>query len=157
MPSVRQTTPESETSGGLLNESVRGGADMILTSESVALAKLKQAHKEEFDFYVEQARKNDAEDGKDLPYFPVRLQMFSLSDYLKAALEKAEYEPDGEVIFARVPEVAGFYFSQGETYEEARANLQDAIEGSVLIALQMGWEIPPIPGSKVKIESMRIE
>ena len=52
---------------------------MILTSESVALAKLKQAHKEEFDFYVEQARKNDAEDGKDLPYFPVRLQMFSLS------------------------------------------------------------------------------
>ena len=130
---------------------------MVLTSESVAVAKLKETHKEEYNFYVEHARNNDVEDGKDLPCFPVKLKMFSLSDYLKAALEKAEYEPDSEVIFARVPDVEGFYFSQGETYEEARANLQDAIEGSVLIALQMGWEIPPIPGSEVKIEIAEVD
>ena len=130
---------------------------MILTSESVALAKLKEAHQDEYDFYVEQAEKNRVEDWKDLPSYPVKLQAFCLADYISAALDRAVYEPDGEVIFARVPDVDAFYFTQGETYEEARLNLQDAIEGSVLIALQMGWGIPPIPGSEVKVKIAEID
>ena len=54
------------------------GAEVVLTSESVAVAKLKETHKEEYNFYVEHARNNDVEDGKDLPCFPVKLKMFSL-------------------------------------------------------------------------------
>ena len=75
----------------------------------------------------------------------VNLKSFSLADYLKAALEIAEYEQDDGMIVASVPNCAGFY-SEGESYEESRTNLLDAIEGNVMIALQMGWEIPSIPG-----------
>ena len=81
----------------------------------------------------------------------VNLKSFSLADYLKAALEFAEYEQDDGMIVASVPNCTGFY-SEGESYEEARTNLLDAIEGNVMIALQMGWEIPSIPGVEIKTE-----
>ncbi len=82
----------------------------------------------------------------------VNLKSFSLADYLKAALACAEYEKDEDgMIVASVPNCAGFY-SQGESYEEARTNLLDAIEGNVMIALQMGWEIPSIPGVEIRTE-----
>ena len=73
-------------------------------------------------------------------------KVFSLSRYLEAALKRAEYERDEHgVIVATVPEVSGF-FAHGETHEEARANLEDVIEGNISLALQHGWEVPPIPG-----------
>jgi predicted RNase H-like HicB family nuclease len=40
---------------------------------------------------------------------------------------------------------AGF-FAEGDTFEEARANLRDVIEGNVMLALQLGWSIPTIQG-----------
>jgi hypothetical protein len=33
----------------------------------------------------------------------------------------------------------------------------DAIEGSILITPQMGWEIPPIPDSDVRINIFEID
>ena len=130
---------------------------MTTTSESVALAKLREAHKEEYDFYLKHAKKNHVKDWKDLPGFPVKLQSFCLSEYIEAALEIAEYEPDGDVIFAHVPGVEASYFTQGEDYEDAKVMLADAIEGSVLIALQKGWEVPPIPSSGAKVEIVEID
>ena len=129
---------------------------MTMTSESVALAKLREAHKEEYDFYLKHAKKNQIEDWKELPSFPVRLQSFCLSEYIEAALAIAEYEPEDDVIIARVPGVNASYFTQGEDYEDAKEMLADAIEGSVLIALQTGQDVPPIPGSDVKIEIFEI-
>ena len=111
---------------------------MTMTSESVALAKLREAHKEEYDFYLKHAKKNQIEDWKELPSFPVRLQSFCLSEYIEAALAIAEYEPEDDVIIARVPGVNASYFTQGEDYEDAKEMLADAIEGSVVFALQMG-------------------
>ena len=126
-------------------------------SESIALAKLREAHREEYDFYLKHAKKNHVKDWKDLPGFPVKLQSFCLSEYIEAALEIAEYEPEDDVIIARVPGVNAGYFTQGEDYEDAKEMLADAIEGSVVFALQMGWEVPPIPGSKVKMEIVEID
>ena len=126
-------------------------------SESIALAKLREAHREEYDFYVRRAEEGGIEDWKDLPSFPVKLQSFCLSEYIEAALEIAEYEPEDDVIIARVPGVNAGYFTQGEDYEDAKEMLADAIEGSVVFALQMGWEVPPIPGSKVKMEIVEID
>ena len=84
-----------------------------------------------------------------------KVKVFSLSRYLKAALGRAEYERDENgVIIATVPGVSGF-FAQGETYEEARANLEEVIEGNILLALQLGWEVPSIPG--VSIEEQDVE
>lgn len=130
---------------------------MTTTSESVALAKLREAHKEEHEFYVRRAEEDGIRDWKDLPSFSVKLQSFCLSEYIEAALAIAEYEPEDDVIIARVPGVNASYFTQGEDYEDAKEMLADAIEGSVVFALQMGWEVPPIPGSKVKMEIVEID
>ena len=75
-----------------------------------------------------------------------KLRTFSLLRYVSGALELAEYARDEDgVVVATVPDASGF-FAQGDTFEEARANLRDVIEGNVLLALQMGLPIPVMPG-----------
>ncbi|RIK81343.1 hypothetical protein DCC62_02335 [candidate division KSB1 bacterium] len=71
-----------------------------------------------------------------------RIKSFSLLAYVEQALKLAEYEKDENgIIVAHVPNVSGF-FSQGDNFEEARDNLRDAIEGNLVVALQLGFEIP---------------
>ena len=123
-----------------------------MTSESIALAKLREAHKEEYDFYVRHAEEGQISDWRDLPRFQVKLQSFCLSEYIEAALKIAVYEPEDDVIIAKVPDVDAFYISYGETYEEAKEMLADAIQGCVELAMERGWEIPPIPGAETKTE-----
>ena len=73
-----------------------------------------------------------------------KVKIMSISRYVQAALERAEYERDENgIVIARVPESPGF-FSQGETFEEARDNLRDAIEGNLTLALQLGLPIPTL-------------
>ncbi len=75
-----------------------------------------------------------------------KVKIFSLSQYMEEAPKLAEYTRDENgVIVAKVPEISGF-FSQGDSFEEARENLKDVIEGNLLLALQLGWEIPHIEG-----------
>lgn len=79
-----------------------------------------------------------------------KAKYFALSKYVEAALRKAEYEKDENgVVIGKVPGASGF-FAQGETFEEARANLQDVIEGNVMLALQLGLDIPQIEGVEIK-------
>jgi len=76
--------------------------------------------------------------------------MISISRYVQAALERAEYERDENgIIVARVPGASGF-FSQGETFEEARDNLRDAVEGNLTLALQLGLPIPVLEGVPIE-------
>lgn len=77
------------------------------------------------------------------------VKSFSLSKYLDAALAQIEYERDEDgVIVAFVPDADGFY-SQGDTFEEAREHLRDAIEQVVLVRLQLGWDLPTVPGVQI--------
>jgi predicted RNase H-like HicB family nuclease len=79
-----------------------------------------------------------------------KIHMFSLSQYLDAALKLAEYERDEDGgIVARVPNAQGF-FSQGDNFEEARENLRDVIEGHILLALQLDFPIPAIEGVSIE-------
>lgn len=79
-----------------------------------------------------------------------KAKYFSLSKYVEAALKKAMYEKDeNDVVIGKVPGASGF-FAQGDTFEEARANLQDVIEGNVMLALQLRLEIPQIEGVEMK-------
>jgi predicted RNase H-like HicB family nuclease len=83
------------------------------------------------------------------------VRLFSLSRYVEAALQRAEYERDENgVVITQVPGASGF-FAQGDTFEEARQNLQDAIEGNVLLALQLGSSIPVI--GEVTIEEQDVQ
>ncbi len=115
--------------------------DAPSSAESVALARLLERHKREYDFYLERVQSDNVQDPKDLPAFPKKLVGFSLAEYIQAALELAEYtrEEDG-TITAIVPDMNGA-FTYGETYEEARENLKDVVEGNIMIDLQMGWHI----------------
>ena len=71
---------------------------------------------------------------------------FSLLRYVNAAIRQAEYHRDeNRVVIAEIPNVSGFY-AQGDTFEEARENLRDAIEGNIILALQLGFDIPEIEG-----------
>lgn len=79
-----------------------------------------------------------------------KIRSFSLSHYIEAALAQAEYARDEDgMIVAQVPGASGF-FTQGETFEEARINLRDVIEGNVLLALQLGFSIPSISGIEIE-------
>ncbi len=83
-----------------------------------------------------------------------KVRMLSISQYVQAALERAVYEPDEHgIIVARVPGMSGF-FSQGETFEDARESLRDAIEGNLTLALQMGLPIPAL--DEVVIEEQHV-
>jgi len=42
------------------------------------------------------------------------------------------------------------FFAQGDSFEEARENLRDAMEGNVILALQLGFEIPHLKGIEIK-------
>ena len=79
-----------------------------------------------------------------------KVRFFSLSSYIEAAIKQAEYDRDENgVVIAQVPRASGF-FAQGDTFEEARENLQDVIEGNVLLALQLGLDIPDISGVTIE-------
>ena len=140
----------------LLTESIKGLTHPSKQADA-ALAKLRETHREEFDFYLEHAKTHGIEEWKELPDPPISLKAFSLADYLEAALACAEYEQDEDgLIVASVPGAVGCY-SQGESHEEARTNLLDAIEGSVIFALQMGWEIPQIQGFEIRTEVVQTD
>ncbi|MCS6804931.1 MAG: type II toxin-antitoxin system HicB family antitoxin [Acidobacteriota bacterium] len=79
----------------------------------------------------------------------MKIKVFSLARYVEEALKKAEYARDEDgVVIAKVPTVSGF-FAQGDSFEEARENLREVIEGNVLLALQLGLEIPRIEGVEI--------
>ncbi len=85
-----------------------------------------------------------------MPLAHQKAKHFLLSEYIKQALKKAQYEKDeNDVVIAKVPGCSGF-FAQGDTFEEARTNLQDVIEGNVILALQLGFAIPVIEGLEMK-------
>lgn len=78
----------------------------------------------------------------------MKIKQFSLRLYLQKALQLAEYiyDEDG-VVVARVLDASGFY-AQGESVEEAHSELADVVEGNVLLALQLGLEIPKLPDAE---------
>ncbi|MBI4595094.1 MAG: type II toxin-antitoxin system HicB family antitoxin [Candidatus Tectomicrobia bacterium] len=82
------------------------------------------------------------------------VKTFSLIKYIEAALKLAEYEHDESgMIIASIPEVSGFY-AQGDNHEEARDNLKDVIENTILLRIQLGWDIPAIPGVIIREENV---
>ena len=86
-----------------------------------------------------------------------RVRVFSLSHYVEMALKRMEYYCDENgVVIAKVPGASGF-FAQGDSFEDARENLRDAIEGNVLLALQLGFEIPKLEGVEIEEENVETE
>ena len=78
-----------------------------------------------------------------------KARVFSVTEYAEKALLKAEYVRDENgIVIASVPDASGF-FAQGDSFEEARTNLRDVIEGNIVLALQLGLPIPEIEGVRM--------
>ena len=79
-----------------------------------------------------------------------KVRIFPLLGYVEEALKRAEYHPDDQgIIIGTVPECSGF-FAQENSRKEAEHNLRDVIEGNLLLALQLGFEIHPIKGITIQ-------
>ncbi len=65
--------------------------------------------------------------------------------YVRAAMERAHYEiiDDSEPYYGEIPECKGVW-ATGKTLEECRRNLQEVLEGWIVVRLQRGLPIPPI-------------
>lgn len=60
-----------------------------------------------------------------------------------------ESQDNADAKVTRVPDAPGF-FAQGDSFEEARENLKDGIEGNVILSLQLGFEIPRLEGIEIE-------
>ena len=76
----------------------------------------------------------------------------SLSDYIAEILKNAVYEKGEQldVIVAEAPDLPGC-LTQGATFEEARANLVDAIEVWLMSGLRSGEDPPVVNGCQLAI------
>ena len=68
-------------------------------------------------------------------------------DYINAALAQAHYEiiEDEEPYYGEIPVLSGVY-ATGKTLEECRKNLEEVIDGWLIIRLRRGMSIPPVQG-----------
>jgi predicted RNase H-like HicB family nuclease len=81
-----------------------------------------------------------------------KIKMFSMAQYVQAALKQAHYEVDEDgIVIAAVRGASGF-FAQGENFEDARENLSDVIEGNVLLALQLGLPFPSMTAVIIEVQ-----
>src|SRR6516164_11554210 len=79
-------------------------------------------------------------------------QPVTLSEYVVQVLKNAVYEKGEQldVIVAEAPDLPGC-LTQGATFEEARANLVDAIEVWLLSGLRNGEDPPVVNGCRLAI------
>jgi hypothetical protein len=80
------------------------------------------------------------------------LRPVSLADYMAEVLKNAVYEKGEQldVIVAEASDLPGC-LTQGTTFEEARANLVDAIEVWLLSGLRSGEDPPVVNGCRLAI------
>jgi len=80
-----------------------------------------------------------------------------LTEYIRAALEEAEYEiiQDEEPYYGVIPSLQGVW-ATGKTLEECRRNLKEVLEEWLVIKLRQGLPIPSIGQYRIE-EPERLE
>lgn len=70
-----------------------------------------------------------------------------LTAYIQAAMRRATYEilEDNQGYYGEIPGLQGVW-ATADTLEGCREELQDALEGWLLLGLRLGHTIPPIEG-----------
>lgn len=70
-----------------------------------------------------------------------------LTDYIKAAMRQATYEilPDDEGFFGTIPPCPGVW-ANALTLEACREELQEVLEGWIIVGLRHGDSLPEIDG-----------
>ena len=71
---------------------------------------------------------------------------------VQAAMERARYEiiADPEPCYGEIPACPGVW-ATGNTLKECRRNLQEVLDGWVVVRLQRSLPIPPIDGRRMRL------
>lgn len=75
-----------------------------------------------------------------------------LTEYINSALENAHYEiiEDDKTFWGEIPELKGVW-ARGETLEECRNVLREALEEWIIFRLKRNLEIPVIKGINLNV------
>ena len=73
-----------------------------------------------------------------------------ISEYIQAALRRANYEREDTVFYADVSELPGV-LAFGNTLEECRKELIDVIEGWLIVGIRHGDFLPILDGIDLNI------
>lgn len=75
-----------------------------------------------------------------------------LTEYVRAAMHKATYEilSDG-TFYGEIPGFQGVY-ANAVTLESCREELQEVLEGWIILGLQMGHPLPVIEGVELTVK-----
>ena len=76
------------------------------------------------------------------------------TEYIQAAMNEATYEiiDDAWPYYGEIKRLKGLWAS-GRTLEECRRNLAEALEGWLIVSLQLGNKIPTVNGVKIRAMS----
>jgi len=76
-----------------------------------------------------------------------------LTNYIKSAMRRAKYEilPDDGSYYAEIPGFCGVY-ANATTLEACREELQEVLEGWIVLGLRLGHSLPEVDGLKLTIE-----
>lgn len=71
--------------------------------------------------------------------------------YVQAAMDKAKYDiiDDPEPYYGSIPGLKGVW-ATGRTLEECRRNLEDVLDGWIVLRLQRGMSIPTVRGLTIR-------
>ena len=71
--------------------------------------------------------------------------------YIQKAMEKAHYEiiDDEEPYYGEIPACKGVW-ATGKTLEECRRDLEEVLEGWIVVRLQRGLALPRIEGVTIR-------
>ncbi|MGA7730564.1 MAG: type II toxin-antitoxin system HicB family antitoxin [Chloroflexia bacterium] len=69
-----------------------------------------------------------------------------LTEYINAAMHKAHYEMlEDNSFYGEIPGLQGVY-ANAPILEECREQLQEVLEGWIVLGLQLGHRLPPVGG-----------
>lgn len=75
-----------------------------------------------------------------------------LTEYIRAAMSRATYEilPDGS-FYGEIPGFQGVY-ANASTLEACRTELQEVLEGWIVLGLRLGHSLPVVDGIELAVE-----
>lgn len=76
-----------------------------------------------------------------------------LTEYIRAAMRRATYEilPDDGTFYGEIPGFQGVY-ANANTLEACREQLQEVLEGWIVLGLRLGHALPVVDGIELVVE-----
>lgn len=75
-----------------------------------------------------------------------------LTEYIQAAMKRATYELlSDRTFYGEIPGFQGVY-ANADTLEDCREQLQEVLEGWIILGLRMGHSLPIVDGISLAVE-----